>query len=337
MLGNYVTPVPAQQRLGPHWFAGSADAIYQSLNLVYDERPGVRRRLRRGPRVPDGPDADAGPAHRVGRRSDGGRHCGCRTRPSDQFGVITTKDGRTIEAFLEKPTDPPGLPDDPDSRAGLDGQLRVHDRRAARRGEARRLRRGLRTTTWAATSSRRWSRPARRRSTTSPTTSCPAPPSATRGYWRDVGTLDAYHEAHMDLVSVHPVFNLYNQRWPILTTTDARCRRRSSSTASRAGPAARSSRWSRRAASSPAARCAGRCSRPASTSTRPPTSRTACCSTAWTYGGVRCCGGRSSTRACVVPPGCPIGVDHEHDRARGFHVSDGGVVVIGKGQHVPAD
>ena len=38
-----------------------------------------------------------------------------------------------------------------------------------------------------------------------------------RGYWRDVGTLDAYYDAHMDLISVHPVFNLYNRRWPILT------------------------------------------------------------------------------------------------------------------------
>src|SRR5512138_1872224 len=39
LLGNYITPVPAQQRLGPRWFAGSADAIYQSLNLISDERP----------------------------------------------------------------------------------------------------------------------------------------------------------------------------------------------------------------------------------------------------------------------------------------------------------
>src|SRR6188474_2742785 len=39
MLGNYIAPVPAQQRLGPRWFAGSADAIYQSLNLIKDERP----------------------------------------------------------------------------------------------------------------------------------------------------------------------------------------------------------------------------------------------------------------------------------------------------------
>jgi glucose-1-phosphate adenylyltransferase len=39
-----------------------------------------------------------------------------------------------------------------------------------------------------------------------------------RGYWRDVGTLDAYYDAHMDLISVHPVFNLYNRQWPILTS-----------------------------------------------------------------------------------------------------------------------
>src|SRR2546430_13238720 len=39
LLGNYVTPVPAQMRRGPWWFAGSADAIYQNLNLIYDERP----------------------------------------------------------------------------------------------------------------------------------------------------------------------------------------------------------------------------------------------------------------------------------------------------------
>src|SRR5258708_7633038 len=38
-----------------------------------------------------------------------------------------------------------------------------------------------------------------------------------RGYWRDVGTLDAYYDAHMDLISVHPVFDLYNRQWPIYT------------------------------------------------------------------------------------------------------------------------
>ena len=41
LLGNYVTPVPAQQRLGAHWYSGSADAIFQSMNLINDERPDI--------------------------------------------------------------------------------------------------------------------------------------------------------------------------------------------------------------------------------------------------------------------------------------------------------
>ena len=49
------------------------------------------------------------------------------------------------------------------------------------------------------------------------TTTCPARPSATADYWRDVGTLDAFYDAHIDLISVHPVFNLYNNEWPIYT------------------------------------------------------------------------------------------------------------------------
>ena len=42
-----------------------------------------------------------------------------------------------------------------------------------------------------------------------------------RSYWRDVGTLDAYYDAHMDIVSVDPIFNLYNSEWPILTWLEA--------------------------------------------------------------------------------------------------------------------
>ena len=58
---------------------------------------------------------------------------------------------------------------------------------------------------------------ARPTSTTSGTTRCPAAPTATAGYWRDVGTLDSFYEAHMDLIAIHPVFNLYNYEWPIYT------------------------------------------------------------------------------------------------------------------------
>ncbi len=74
LTSNYITPVPAQQRLGPRWYTGSADAIYQSLNLVYDESSGIPGGVRRRPRVPDGPVADGGRPHRLGGGGDGRRH-----------------------------------------------------------------------------------------------------------------------------------------------------------------------------------------------------------------------------------------------------------------------
>jgi len=114
LLGNYVTTVPAQMRRGPRWFAGSADAVYQNLNLIYDERPdyllvfGADHVFRMDPRqmVSDHIGSGAGVTL-----------AGIRIPIEDaaQFGVIeTAKDGRRISAFREKPSDPVGLPDAPD-------------------------------------------------------------------------------------------------------------------------------------------------------------------------------------------------------------------------------
>src|SRR5881398_1705088 len=114
LLGNYVTPVPAQQRLGPRWFAGSADAIYQSLNLINDERPdhvivfGADHIYRMDPRQMVEQHIASGAGLTV---------AGIRVprNEASAFGVIDTDaDGRRIRAFLEKPADPPGLPDAPD-------------------------------------------------------------------------------------------------------------------------------------------------------------------------------------------------------------------------------
>src|SRR3954470_16590690 len=113
LLGNYVTPVPAQQRLGPQWFEGSADAIYQSLNLVYDETPdyvvvfGADHVYRMDPRQMVDRHIETGAGVTV---------AGIRVprEGASAFGVIQTADGKRIDAFLEKPTDPPGLPDAPD-------------------------------------------------------------------------------------------------------------------------------------------------------------------------------------------------------------------------------
>ena len=74
MLGNYVTSVPAQMRRGPRWFLGSADAMYQNLNLIDDEASRLRLRLRGRPHLPHRPPPDARSPHGVGRRGHGRRH-----------------------------------------------------------------------------------------------------------------------------------------------------------------------------------------------------------------------------------------------------------------------
>ncbi len=216
LLGNYVTPVPAQMRRGPRWFAGSADAIYQNINLISDERPdyicvfGADHIYRMDPRQMVRQHLDSGAGVTV---------AGIRIpiEQASSFGVIeTAADGTTIAAFREKPSDPVGLPDAPDqvfasmgnyvftTRTLVDAVTRDAAAETSRhdlggdiipglveRGEA-----GV----WDFGES-----------------NVPGVSGIERGYWRDVGTLDAYYDAHMDLISVEPVFNLYNEEWPILT------------------------------------------------------------------------------------------------------------------------
>jgi len=217
LLGNYITPVPAQQRLGPRWYAGSADAIYQSLNLVYDDEPdiivvfGADHVYQMDPRQMVAQHVESGAGVTV---------AGIRVPRSQasSFGVIQTAgDGRTITEFLEKPHDPPGLPDSPDEvfasmgnyvfstevllealRADAGDEGSVHDMG----GDIVPMltRRGLAQVYDFADND------------------VPGSTPHDRGYWRDVGTLDAYYDAHSDLVSVHPAFNLYNRQWPILSS-----------------------------------------------------------------------------------------------------------------------
>ena len=77
-----------------------------------------------------------------------------------------------------------------------------------------------RGTTSAATSSRCWSTDGAAQAYDFLTNDVPGSTERDAGYWRDVGTIDAYFDAHMDLRTVEPMFNLYNDRWPILTHMD---------------------------------------------------------------------------------------------------------------------
>ncbi len=216
MLGQYITPVPAQQRLGPRWYTGSADAIYQSLNLVYDEQPeyivvfGADHVYRMDPRQMVAQHIESGAGVTV---------AGIRVPREEAraFGVIEAgEDGVTINGFLEKPAQPPGVPDDPDvSYASMGNYVFTADVLI----EALRL------------------------DAEDPASAhdmggniipllvgkgmaavydfdrndVPGATERDRAYWRDVGTVDAYYESHMDLVSVQPIFNLYNAEWPIRT------------------------------------------------------------------------------------------------------------------------
>jgi len=216
LLGNYVTPVPAQMRHGPRLFAGSADAIFQNLNLIYDERPehiivfGADHIYRMDPGQMIDQHVESGAGVTV---------AGIRTPidQADQFGVIeTTADGKGIAAFREKPTDPIGLPDAPDQVFASMGNyifttealIDAVTADAADESSNHDLGGNIIPYMVARNEAAVYDFAANE---------VPGATDRDRGYWRDVGTLDAYYDAHMDLISVHPIFNLYNLEWPILT------------------------------------------------------------------------------------------------------------------------
>ena len=219
LLGNYVTPVPAQMRRGPRWFSGSADAIYQNLNLLYDERPeivavfGADHIYRMDPRQMVDQHIESGAAVTVAALR-------APLAEADQFGVIeTAADGQTITAFREKPTDAVGLADAPDkvfasmgnyifsAEALIDIVMRDAEDTSSKHDMGGSIVPALVES--GAAHVYDFSR-----------NEVPGASEVERGYWRDVGTLDAFYDAHMDLISVEPEFNLYNREWPILTWPD---------------------------------------------------------------------------------------------------------------------
>lgn len=214
LLGNYVTPVPAQQRMGPHWFQGSADAIFQSLNLVHDEGPeticvfGADHIYRIDPRQMVALHEE---------RGAGVTLAGIRVpiEQASEFGVIEpAADGHTIAAFREKPVDATGLPGDPGS---VYASMGIYVFRADTLVEAVTEDAADETSVHDLGGSVIPSLVARGEAHVYDflANDVPGADERERGYWRDVGTLDAYYDAHMDLVSTVPAFNLYNQAWPI--------------------------------------------------------------------------------------------------------------------------
>ncbi len=331
LLGNYVTPVPAQQRRGPWWFAGSADAIYQSFNLINDEQPdyvivfGADHIYRMDPRqMVDDHIASGAGVTVAGIRQP--------LSTADQFGVIEVgEDGKRIRAFREKPTDAVGLPDAPDEIYASMGnyvfttkalceaverdaadKTSKHDMGGSiipmlvERGEANVY--------------------------DFKDNEVPGSTDRDRGYWRDVGTLDSFYDAHMDLINVHPVFNLYNFDWPIYTEQPPY------------PPAKFVHAWGERVGRavssmvSPGSVISGSLVENSIVAPKVKVHSWAHVDGAVLMEGVQI-GRHAVVRRAIldknvhVPEGAEIGVDLEKDRQR-YTVSDNGIVVIGKGQRV---
>jgi len=215
MIGNFVAPVPAQQRRGPHWYQGSADAIYQSLNLIGDEAPdyvvvfGADNIYRMDVRQMLQKHIDSGLAATV---------AGIQVprAGASEFGIIDSNSQGVITRFLEKPAHPPAMPGKPDICLASMGnyifttQALVDMLRVDANAETTKHDMGGDIIPAFVRDGR-----------------CgvydffdnvvPGATEKDRNYWRDVGTIDAFHEAHMDLVSVVPEFNLYNNKWRIFT------------------------------------------------------------------------------------------------------------------------
>jgi glucose-1-phosphate adenylyltransferase len=216
LLGNYVTPVPAQMRLGPRWFVGSADAIFQNYNLIADERPehiivfGADHIYRMDPRQMVEQHIASGKGVTVAALR-------APIEQANQFGVIeTAANGRDIAAFREKPSDPAGLPDAPDEVFASMGNyvfstealISTVSADAADPESKHDIGGNIIPALVAQGDAQVYD---------FSTNEVPGATDRDHGYWRDVGTLDAYYDAHMDLISVHPIFNMYNHEWPIHT------------------------------------------------------------------------------------------------------------------------
>jgi glucose-1-phosphate adenylyltransferase len=214
MLGQFVESVPAQMRTGPEWYKGSADAIYQNLNLVTDEEPdfvfvfGADHIYRM--------DVRQMLDFHVAQKAD----CTVAAIPvpieeASAFGIVTADASGRMVDFQEKPRHPKPMIGDPGKALVSMGNYLFSTEALVREIVKDASKEGAHDFGKSIISEMH------KRTNVAvydfATNKVPGQGPNEIGYWRDVGDLDTYYECNMDLVSVDPKLSVYNERWPIYT------------------------------------------------------------------------------------------------------------------------
>jgi glucose-1-phosphate adenylyltransferase len=209
-FGEFVEIIPAQQRLGPEWYQGTADALWQNMEIIRAHRP-LHVLVLAGDHIYK---MDYGPMIGLHVEKEADITVGVVEVPLDrakEFGVLTVDESNRVLRFDEKPRNPEPVPGRPDIalasmgiyvfnpkllerllRADSEDPDSVHDF-------------GKNVIPDAIDKLRVFAYPFEDVRTKA------------QNYWRDVGTVDAYYEANMELVRVSPELNIYDEQWPIWT------------------------------------------------------------------------------------------------------------------------
>ena len=208
-LGEFIEVIPAQQRIDDQWYQGTADAIYQNFYTLQEERPDVVLILS-GDHIYKMDYRKMIAFHLEKKAELTVAAIRMDRRLSKEFGVIEIDPNWRITGFQEKPEEPRTVPGDPEGILASMGVYVFNTEILVRRliEDAR------------SDSDHDFGKniiPMMIRKDPVFAFDFALGDEGGTGYWRDVGTIDAYFDATMDLISVTPQFNLYDSQWPILT------------------------------------------------------------------------------------------------------------------------
>ena len=215
LLDQYVDPVPAQMRRGPHWFQGTGDAVYQNLNLILDDNPDFVC-VFSGDHIFKMNISQMIEAHIQRNAQVTVSAIPVPIEEASSFGIVGMDSSGMATSFIEKPKNPAHMPGNPHMSLVSMGNYVFNTRL---------LIDVLTKDAQNENSNHDFGKDILPKLTHEgmvhvydfSQNTIPGMTELEQGYWKDIGQLDAYWQTHMDLVSVSPAFNLYNPNWIIRT------------------------------------------------------------------------------------------------------------------------